>query len=250
MTRINSGEFAGNAGAGGGRGAGRGGRGGGAGQWLDGGKAYRSGAMRIDTATGESTPLPPEPRYQPPGLDRPLTNPTPSADGKKLLFAANSHTVMIRKTASDYWVLDKSDNSWHRIGAKSTGGLMLAKFSPDGTRVAYLGDPKWNLYVEDLKSGAAKQLTTDASDDIIDGTSDWNNNEEFGLAGLFLLESGRQAHRLLPVRSKRGAGFRAHQLYRPALSGHHQVQISQAPARRIPPFDSASSALRAAPRCG
>src|SRR5215469_2033623 len=92
MQRINSGEFAGNAGAGGGRGAGRGGRGGGAGQWLDGGKAYRSGGMRIDTATGASTPLPEEPRYQPPGLDRPLINPTASDDGKKLLFATNSHT--------------------------------------------------------------------------------------------------------------------------------------------------------------
>jgi dipeptidyl-peptidase 4 len=188
MRRINSGEFA--SGAGGGRGGGRGGRGGGgSGQWLEGGKAYRSteagAAVRIDTATGASTPLPPEPSYKPPQLDRALAGGTPSADGKKLLFATNSHTVMIRKTASDYWVLDKSDNSWHRIGGKSTGGLMFAKFSPDSTRVAYLGGPAWNLYVEEIKTGALKQLTTDASDDIIDGTSDWNNNEEFGLADCF-----------------------------------------------------------------
>ena len=46
-------------------------------------------------------------------------------------------------------------------------------------------DPKWNLYVEEIKTGAMKQLTTDASDDIIDGTSDWNNNEEFGLLDCF-----------------------------------------------------------------
>jgi dipeptidyl-peptidase 4 len=193
MQRINSGEFAGGAGGRGGRGGGRGGRGGGAEQWLDGGKAYRMGAERVDTATGGTTPLPTEPSYQPPQLDRALTGGVASADGEKLLFATNSHTVMIRKTASDYWVLDKSDNSWHRLGAKSTAGLMFAKFSPDGTRAAYLADlspvkgaaTKWNLYVEELKTGAVKQLTTDASDDIIDGTSDWDNNEEFGLLDCF-----------------------------------------------------------------
>src|ERR1035441_10679579 len=106
----------------------------------------------------------------------------------------NGRPVTTRKTASDYWVLDKSDNSWHKLGGKSTAGLMFAKFSPDGKSVAYLGDlgqaegasPKWNLYVEEVRTGTVKQLTTDASDDIIDGTSDWNNNEEFGLADCFL----------------------------------------------------------------
>ena len=197
MRRINSGEF-----NGGGRGGGRGGRGN-TGQWLEGGKAYRSTepgvsggaqAVRIEMSTGAVTPLPAEPAYKPPQLNRALSGGTPSADGKKLLFATNSHTVMIRKTASDYWVLDKSDNSWHQLGSKSTAGLMFAKFSPDGSKAAYLGDmnpvkgaePKWNLYVEEIKTGSVKQLTTDASDDMINGTSDWNNNEEFGLADCFL----------------------------------------------------------------
>src|ERR1700727_1060264 len=91
MRRIDSGEFSGGAGGRGARGggrAGRGGRGGGAGQWLDGGKAYRSTEpgetggvqpVRIDTATGAATPLPPEPSYKPPQLDRALGNGTPSA---------------------------------------------------------------------------------------------------------------------------------------------------------------------------
>ena len=192
MRRINSGEFAG--GAAGGRG-GRGGRGGGGGGWLEGGNAYVGpGRTRIDTATGASTPLPADPSYTPPGMTRALTGGTESADGKKLLFATNPHTVMIRKTANDYWVLDKSNNQWRKLGGKQTAGLLFAKFSPDSNRVAYLGDlnpaagkdPKYNLYVEDIRTGAVKQLTADASDDIIDGTSDWNNNEEFGLADCFL----------------------------------------------------------------
>jgi dipeptidyl-peptidase-4 len=200
MRRINSGEFS----AGGGRGAGgggRGGRGGGAGRWMDGGKSYAisepaSGggmqSVRIDTATGARQVLPAEPPNTPPGGGR-ATPAGASADGAKLLFSTNGHTVMIRKTASDYWVLDKSDNSWHKLGGKSTAGLMFAKFSPDGKSVAYLGDlsqakgaePRWNLYVEEIKTGAVKQLTYDASDDIIDGTSDWVNNEEFSLADCF-----------------------------------------------------------------
>jgi len=187
MRRINSGEFGGGGGVGG-----RGVRGSAApGRWVDGRAQY---------------PVPPEPSYRPPGLDHDLVNGTPSADGRKLLFATNSHTVMIRKTASDYWVLDKTDNSWRKLGGKSavgkstvgkstvgksTPGLLFAKFSPDGNHVAYLlggtgDDPKYNLYVEEIRTGAVKQLTTDASDDIIDGTSDWNNHEEFGLADCFL----------------------------------------------------------------
>ena len=200
MRRLNSPEFGGGGGRGGG---GRGGRGGGAGRWVEGGKAYvatepapggGSQSVRIDTATGERQVLAADPPYTPPQLGRALTGGQPSADGRKLLFSTNPHTVMIRKTASDYWVLDKSDNAWHKLGGISTAGLMFAKFSPDGTRVAYLGDlnqaqgaaPKYNLYVEGVRSGAVKQLTTDASEDIIDGTSDWNNNEEFALADCFL----------------------------------------------------------------
>ncbi len=183
MRRIDSGEFAGSAGGGGGR-AGRGG-GGATGRWVEGGKAYVAQSARIETATGARQELPAEPSYRPQGLDRALAGGTPSDDGTRLLFATNSHTVMIRKTASDYWVLDKSDNSWHKLGGKTTAGLMFAKFSPDGKRVAYLADPKYNLYVEEIRTGAIQQLTADASDDIIDGTSDWVNHEEFGLADCF-----------------------------------------------------------------
>jgi dipeptidyl-peptidase-4 len=96
---------------------------------------------------------------------------------------------MIRKTASDYWVLDKSDSLWHKLGGKAAGGLLFAKFSPDGTRAAYLAGPDYNLYVEEIRSGTIRQLTRDASDDIIDGTSDWVNHEEFGISDCFLWSS-------------------------------------------------------------
>jgi dipeptidyl-peptidase-4 len=53
--------------------------------------------------------------------------------------------------------------------------------------VAYLaGAPKYNLYVEEIATGVIKQLTTDGSEDILNGVSDWVNHEEFFIADCFL----------------------------------------------------------------
>jgi dipeptidyl-peptidase-4 len=90
---------------------------------------------------------------------------------------------MIRKTAYDYWVLDKTDNSWHRLGGNTTTGLLYAKLSPDGTRAAYVREN--NLYVEDIRGGAVKALTSDGTPLIINGTSDWVYEEELSLRDAF-----------------------------------------------------------------
>ena len=242
MRRINSGEFAGGGGRGGGgrgaRGGGRAGRGGGgAGAWLDGGKAYVAGGERVDTATGATTELPAEPSYRPPGMDRALAGGAPSADGKKLLFATNSHTVMIRKTASDYWVLDKSDNSWHKLGGKSTAGLMFAKFSPDGNRVAYLGDlnqakgaqPKYNLYVEDVRSRRREAThhqcqRRSSSTELPIGSTTKNSVSP-------IASCGAPTARRSPTTQFDQSDvpeFALDQLHRSTVSRHHQVQIPQA----------------------
>src|SRR6201990_949396 len=55
--------------------------------------------------------------------------------------------------------------------------LRYAKFSPDGNNVAYVS--KHNLYVEDLSTDNIKQLTTDGTDRMINGTFDWVYEEEF-----------------------------------------------------------------------
>ena len=54
---------------------------------------------------------------------------------------------------------------------------MFAKFSPDGTRVAYVSNN--NIYVEDINSGKITQLTSDGSKTIVNGTFDWVYEEEF-----------------------------------------------------------------------
>ena len=184
LRRINAGEF-----GGGGR---RGGSGGG--RWVDGGLGYvniernpkgGSDIVRYETATGKREVLLSAEQLTPPALGKPLefTEYAPSADGKRVLFGANGRLVMIRKTALDYWVLDRTDNSWHKLGGDATGGLLYAKLSPDGTRAAYVREN--NIYVEDIKSGAVKQLTTDGSPLIINGTSDYVNEEELSLRDTF-----------------------------------------------------------------
>lgn len=186
LRRINASEFGG---SGGGR---RGGPGGG--RWVDGGLGYvniernpkgGSDIVRTETATGKREVLLSAEHLTPPALGKPLefTEYTPSADGKRVLFGANGRLVMIRKTALDYWVLDRTDNSWHKLGGNAAGGLLYAKFSPDGTRAAYVLEN--NIYVEDIKSGAVKQLTNDGSPQIINGTSDYVNEEELSLRDTF-----------------------------------------------------------------
>ena len=56
---------------------------------------------------------------------------------------------------------------------------MFAKFSPDATRVGYVRGN--NIYVERLEDGRVTQLTSDGSETIINGTSDWVYEEEFGV---------------------------------------------------------------------
>jgi dipeptidyl-peptidase-4 len=185
IRRINAGEFGG---FGGGRG-GRGGRGGGSGQWVDGGHGYsrfeRGSIVRYDTATGSNQIIMSSAQLTPPKLERSIQpNETgSSADRKHLLFATNPRPTMIRKTAYDYWALDTTDHSWHKLGGKFTSGLLYAALSPDGSLAAYVCTN--DLYVETVRSGAIKRLTRDGSADVINGTSDWVNEEEFYIREAF-----------------------------------------------------------------
>jgi dipeptidyl-peptidase-4 len=101
-----------------------------------------------------------------------------SGDGKKVLIYTNSKKVWRYDTRGDYWVLNTVDNNLKKLGASlSESSLMYAKFSPDGNNVAYVS--KHNLYVEDITSNNIKQLTTDGTDRLINGTFDWAYEEEF-----------------------------------------------------------------------
>ncbi|RZK82336.1 MAG: S9 family peptidase, partial [Pedobacter sp.] len=101
-----------------------------------------------------------------------------SEDGTKVLIYTNSKKVWREETRGDYYVADLSQNKVIKMGAdKPASSLMFAKFSPDGTKVAYVSEH--NIYVEDLNSKTIKALTTNGTKRIINGTFDWVYEEEF-----------------------------------------------------------------------
>jgi len=145
----------------------------------------RGDLARYETASGKREVLMSAKELTPPQLGRALQpgETGSSTNGKIRLFTTNPRATMIRKTANDYWALDKSDNSWRKLGGKTNSGLLYAKLSPDGTRAAFvLGN---NIYVENIRMGAIKRLTADGSDNVINGTSDWVNEEEFYIRDAF-----------------------------------------------------------------
>jgi len=102
-----------------------------------------------------------------------------SDDRDRLLVYTNSKKVWRTKSRGDYWLLDIADGRLWQLGGDDVepSTLMFAKFSPDATRAAYVWHD--NIYVQNLISGSIEQLTTDASDTVINGLFDWAYEEEF-----------------------------------------------------------------------
>src|SRR5450432_4259 len=100
-----------------------------------------------------------------------------SDDFRKLLIYTNAKKVWRYETRGDYWVYDISEASLKQLGRSlPPSSLMFAKFSPDGTKVAYVSGH--NIYVEDLLTHAIKPLTSKGSRKMINGTFDWVYEEE------------------------------------------------------------------------
>ena len=116
-----------------------------------------------------------------------------SRDGKRLLVFTNTRKVWRQKTRGDYYVLDLAGGTQQKLGRGAPeSSLMFAKFSPDGTRVAYVRQN--NLFVEHIANGAVTQLTRDGTvptgraawapataGTIVNGTSDWVTEEELDI---------------------------------------------------------------------
>jgi dipeptidyl-peptidase 4 len=101
-----------------------------------------------------------------------------SSDFKKLLIFANAKKVWRYETRGDYWVYDLTKNSLTQLGhSRPATSLMYAKFSPDGTKAAYVSEH--NLYVEDISGHTIKPITRNGTRKMINGTFDWVYEEEF-----------------------------------------------------------------------
>lgn len=107
-----------------------------------------------------------------------------SADENMVLLYTNSKRVWRAATRGDYYVYNRAEKKLSQLGkGLPESSLMFAKFSPDGTRVAYVS--KNNIYVEDVNTLKYEMITKDGTEEIVNGTSDWVYEEEFGLRDCF-----------------------------------------------------------------
>jgi dipeptidyl-peptidase-4 len=162
------------------------------GEWFGSGDSYLAlepsakgdgtDIVRYQTATGARDIFVAASRLIPAGEKTPLPveEYAFSPDARELLIFTNSQTVWRQNTRGDYWVLNLASGALRKLGGDApASSLMFAKFSPDNTKVGYVRGN--NVYVEDLASGKITRLTQDGSATVINGTSDWVNEEEFDI---------------------------------------------------------------------
>ena len=159
--------------------------------WLADGSAYvttRSGPggddiVRVDPASGRTTVLV-DAATLARGMGKPaaIEDIVLSDDGSKALVFHNSVRVWRQNTRGAYHVVDFRTGRVTPV-SRRPGLQMFAKFSPDGRQVAFARDG--DLWVTDLATGEERALTTDGSDVIINGTTDWAYEEELDLRDAF-----------------------------------------------------------------
>lgn len=135
--------------------------------------------VRFEAKTGKKSVLVSSSRLIPAGEKRPLRidDYQWSEDNSMILIFTNTRRVWRYNTRGDYWVLNMVTGDLKQLGKSvERTTMMFAKFSPDGSRVAYVSN--MNIYVEDILTGEIKQITFDGGDNIINGTFDWVYEEE------------------------------------------------------------------------
>lgn len=106
-----------------------------------------------------------------------------NADETKILIATKIKSIYRRSFTAKYYVIDIQSGEFEELYNKEDKE-MLAEFSPDGTKVAFVYEN--NLYVKDLTSKKVSQITVDgAQNKIINGSTDWVYEEEFSITKAF-----------------------------------------------------------------
>ena len=162
-------------------------------RWIRGGAAFTTlepsaadataeDIVEYDTASGKRSVLVSAAQLTPKDAKKPLRIEDYLWDQglNRLLVFTESKRTWRTNTRGDYWLLDRAPGSLKKLGGDApASSLMFAKFSPDGSLVAYVRAN--NLYVEDIATGAIQALTSDGSETLVNGASDWVYEEELNL---------------------------------------------------------------------
>ena len=102
-----------------------------------------------------------------------------NADESKMLFTTNTASIYRRSFLAEYYVYDLKSKKLDYLD-KIHSPQTLAEYSPNGEYVAYIFEN--NIYVKQLSKGKVTQLTNYVKrNEIINGTTDWVYEEEFGI---------------------------------------------------------------------
>jgi dipeptidyl aminopeptidase/acylaminoacyl peptidase len=88
------------------------------------------------------------------------SDPRISPDGRQVVYARQSNDIMTDRTRSNLWIVD-SDGNNHRPLLSSRADYSAPRWSPDGTRIAYLSDFEGSqqLYVRWMDTGQTALVT-------------------------------------------------------------------------------------------
>jgi dipeptidyl-peptidase-4 len=101
---------------------------------------------------------------------------------KRILFATHTERLYRHLNKSEYSVYDIDSESLNKLS--DNGKQQMATFSPDDSKVAFFRDN--NLFLKDLESNLEYSITSDGKfKHIINGTTDWVYEEEFGFSKAF-----------------------------------------------------------------
>ncbi len=100
-----------------------------------------------------------------------------SNDETKILLTTAKQTIYRHSFTAVYYVWNQVTEEFLPLSEK--GAQMVATFSPDGERVAFVRGN--NIFIKNLKFGTENQVTFDGQKNkIINGIPDWVYEEEFG----------------------------------------------------------------------
>jgi dipeptidyl-peptidase 4 len=166
-------------------------------RWFDGGQSYITmeaaggghgrDLVSYDTATGKNRELMiTAAQLTPEGAKEPLqiAGLSWSKDNQRVLIFTNTRRVWRTNSRGDYWFFDRTTGKLKKLGRDAPeASLMYAKLNSEASEVAYVKNN--DIYVEDLASGHIQRITHDGSNFVINGASDWVNEEELGLHDCF-----------------------------------------------------------------
>lgn len=105
-----------------------------------------------------------------------------NADESKVLIATKMNSIYRRSFTAEYYVVDLKTKSMVKLYDEAP--QMLADFSPDGSKVAFVSGN--NIYIRDLVDNSLVQVTSDGKqNEVINGSTDWVYEEEFEITKAF-----------------------------------------------------------------